>query len=461
MPDEAVALLQAAARPLPAVDPAAAAAAAAAAEAEAAAAQIEEPKMTGHVEGLLLPPTSSTPAMEQQIADPKGDRSLGELRKSQSARFLKNDPLSPAGAGPGAGGEAAGLAESTVMADGRGLFYDPPVRSKIERPGANRGVPPKEGEPTSQEEASAMASLPQLRVDDGTPVDPDAVHMDAHARQAMAAKFGFGQATVPKPGMQPPRRPGGTSVPEAAAPRGKGRGGGGGGGGGYGYGGGIDGQPSFDISPHGRNAAGGGRGPAGGAADDTPLGREAQRALGAAGVHPARGGLLVPPSGPPPTGPAADAGEAAGRKAASRFSAAAPERRRAAAGSLTWESLEEMSFEDLLSLEAGAAFNQLPPLPTIGGGAPAKRAVPTAPAVAAKPSKADPPPPKPKGSPRQVEQTPAKPAARAAPAAPAALALASALGKGGAAKGARAGNKPSARGAAPARPPPVQVGRLG
>ena len=122
--------------------------------------------MTGHVEGLLLPPTSSTPAMEQQIADPKGDRSLGELRKSQSARFLKNDPLSPAGAGPGAGGEAAGLAESTVMADGRGLFYDPPVRSKIERPGANRGVPPKEGEPTSQEEASAMASLPQLRVDD-------------------------------------------------------------------------------------------------------------------------------------------------------------------------------------------------------------------------------------------------------------------------------------------------------
>ena len=69
----------------PPVDPAAAAAAAAAAD---AAAEIEAPQMSGHVEGLLLPPTSSTPAMEQQQADPKGDRSLNDLRKSQSARPL-------------------------------------------------------------------------------------------------------------------------------------------------------------------------------------------------------------------------------------------------------------------------------------------------------------------------------------------------------------------------------------
>ena len=81
------------------------------------------------------------------------------------------------------------------------------------------------------------------------------------------------------------------------------RGGGGGGSGGYGggggsygsgYGGGIDGQPSFAMSPghHGRSGAGGGRGPAGGAggADDTPLGRSAQRALAAAGVHPEKVG---------------------------------------------------------------------------------------------------------------------------------------------------------------------------
>ena len=80
------------------------------------------------MEGLLLPPTSSSPAMQQQQADPKGDRSLNDLRKSQSARFLKEQPLSLSPAG-----EAAALADTTVAADGRGLFYDPPVRSTIER----------------------------------------------------------------------------------------------------------------------------------------------------------------------------------------------------------------------------------------------------------------------------------------------------------------------------------------
>ena len=114
--------------------------------------------------------------------------------------------------------------------------------------------------------------------------------------------------------------------------------------------------------------------------------------------------------------------------------------------------------------QAGAAFNQLPPLPTIGGAGAAKRAVPTAPAVSAKPFpgafKEEPPPQKPRGSPRQADETPAKPGARSAPAAPAApAALALALGKGGGgAKGVRTANKPSARGAAgPARPTPVEV----
>ena len=41
-------------------------------------------------------------------------------------------------------------------------------------------------------------------------------------------------------------------------------------------------------------------------------------------------------------------------------------RGRAGGNPLTWESLEEMSFEDLLSLDARAAFSHLPPLPSMG-----------------------------------------------------------------------------------------------
>ena len=394
------------------------------------------PQMSGHVTGLELPAFTANPAGAMSSPEVKGKLARKGPRGTTLAgeAVPEEDESSP-----------LALREKT-RPYARGLSSDPPVRSKIPRSGASAHKPNSTvaREPPGQRVAAVngMASLPSLTPAAGMPspaslrAGADVTQLNAE-RQALAKQYGFGEQRVPPPPM-PGERPR-PSIAANPTPMGMQ-------------------QPAKKVPP----------GPAltrlGGAPDpDFELGSPT-----AGAPSPARPPAALPLHAGAVTGvrskPAAETfvpqpkpgahgavGSVAGVNGGSRSAAPALTAAEVAQvgahlkqggqrRDLTWESLEEMSFEDLLSLEAGAGLAQLPPLPQIGS---PKYARDGNDAAAAPPPKKPPPPP--------AQRRPG----RAAPPA-AAPAAAPAVGGGGGDMAAAAKVLAAAKGGPRNRPPPLQ-----
>jgi hypothetical protein len=303
--------------------------------------------MSGHVEGLVMPGSVSK---RVTMATPGQQRdSIRDLRKTKVADAARVHAP---------GDLTDSLVENTAMyteGPGRGLNSDGPKRSKIQ--------------PIRKQLDMDAPALPSLRVvAPGSPsVDLDALRMDPD-RKALAQQFGFGEV-VPAP-MLPSHAPTGWTPMPVRSER----------------------QPLAEKVHHRAPAPVSTMGAAG-AVNSGPLAaqgypsptRRKQDSVSGDGAGSLsrmaeRSVALVQAEssekGAARRGPGGRSGtEAIGVQPQPAPSRAAPpvasknpagngSRAVAAKGGITWESLEEMSFEELLSMDAkGVPFAQMPPLP--------------------------------------------------------------------------------------------------
>jgi len=279
------------------------------------------PEMSGHVESLELSAMLSKPAKENR--EPSGKQA-----DEQPKGFTRDVTKAPGN----------DLSEATSGV--RGLNTDVPVRSRIRRPAA----------PKMSEMVSADPIMPLLLAEQPEP-NPNVMQlwMDADRRKAASA-LGFSeggpmQSHLPDKTDRAGVPPRGTTGPTGVTALAEGR---------AGAPASLTAGSPFDP-PTGDISASGGR-----AEPHEPgaLRQMARVSVADARGHAAASGPYVRP--PPPRAAAhSRVGDNAEPKADSN---------------LTWASLEEMSFEDLLSLDARAAFAQLPPLPLMGERSPPPRA---------------------------------------------------------------------------------------
>ena len=327
--------------------------------------------LSGHVEGLQMP---SSVSKQIDLAQP----GLGKDR----IRDQRKTKVADVGSAKAIGDLSDSLVENTAMggAEGRGLNVDAPKRSKIL--------------PIRKQQSIDAPALPSLRVAEETdqPVDADALRMDPE-RKALAAQFGFGEV-VPVPTVPTHAPTGWTPMPvrserhALAPPKG----------GGSGYP-----SPTRRAPGEQNNFA------VGGARDDAgSLGVMAKQAVATVQAEQAVG---YRPVRRPPVGQEVDAVAVA----LARGGQSAPALTQGSPSKLTWESLEEMSFEELVKMDAKADF-QMPPLPEFkggkggkgGGGKGPSKGPAIPPPAAAKPSpkKAPPPAAKPQQAPPPLPPPP-------------------------------------------------------
>lgn len=305
----------------------------------------DTPEMSGHVDALELSATISTPASGH--AEPNGKQA-----DEQPKGFARSKKA-----------ETAELSESTIGV--RGLNSDVKVRSKIRKPAPQRPL----------EMATTAPVMPVLMSAEPEP-NPNVMQlwMDRD-RRAAAIAFGFSEggplqshklehATPRPPVAAPIVAPTAALLPSSARP-----------------------APLVELgrspSPvRGKPAHAGFVSsavsiPAGGISpaheDRGLLSAMAQESVASAQRHAAaRGQPALSPALSPVKHGLARAGSGAGLSSVK------------GSAKLTWDSLEEMSFEDLLSLDARSAFSQLPPLPDRGSSHPSTRDPDTARELAAR-----------------------------------------------------------------------------
>ncbi|KAL1526986.1 hypothetical protein AB1Y20_015675 [Prymnesium parvum] len=377
--EEAAAAGQAAERQAAAKDPPSAS------DPAARKASAETVELDGHVEALAMPQFSSSAANGLPTPGEKKDN-VRALRKT------KTNEMNDAALGEG-------VIEITTSEEGRSMMQDFTKRSKI-RPKAKPAEMP-------------LQELPTLRVaaEDEPPVDLAALRVNPQ-RKALAAQFGFGEE-VAAPTL-PTHAPHGWAPMPLRSERQP-----------------VGGQEASSCSPPSKRYGKDGEGLKGGRAapnysrspqpEQRAADRMAERAVAAvaavqaeslsARVSPTQkkseAGLTKSSSAQMLEESKRAAGAAAHREGASDHPSARGNDKKPAP--LSWETLEEMSFEDLLNLDSKVPVAQLPPLPSFDD---KPRAAPP-PQVdfkppAPKPSRA-PRAPKPRPAPRAEARPPAKP----------------------------------------------------